>query len=175
MIEIDQLKLTQDGLRNPAALAKMASFSKCGGQFTEDVIQWYANSKRAPLIGITEFEDGDYFVHDGHHRVASIWMSGRNFLYYDEFFIKQMTYDHYNQLGFDKGWVTPFDPRTHVRVPDFGKFKSKALELYANNPEEAKDFVLSNRSSYTVPRTPKHDHISGIVGSRRILPVEFCT
>jgi len=164
MKNINDFFITQNGLRNLKALPDMIRYVRNGGIYNLETISKFSE-KSVPLIAITRFEDGREAIHDGHHRVASIWLSGtRDFLYDDEYIVKEMTYDYYNELGFPVGWVTPFDPRTHVRLCDFKNFKAKAVELYkAGKVDEATKFVAENQSLYLMPRTLKHDHISGVL------------
>jgi hypothetical protein len=54
----------------------------------------------------------------------------------------------YTQINFEAGFVTPFDPRTEVRVPDFTAFRQEVFRLYAHNPEAAVAFIRQNKSRY---------------------------
>jgi hypothetical protein len=57
----------------------------------------------------------------------------------------------YAEINFEKGFVTPFDPRTEVRVPDFTAFRQEVFRLYARNPEEAIAFIRQNKARYARP------------------------
>ena len=63
------------------------------------------------------------------------------------------TYEMYAEINFGKGFVTPFDPRTEVRVPDFTAFRQEVFRLYARNPEEAVAFIRQNKARYARPHT----------------------
>lgn len=162
-MEIDSFKIMQDGLRYFEDVIRMVDYVNNGGIFSESFIESHLGHK-APLIAITRFEDGTLILHDGHHRVAAICLSSkRNFLYESEYFIQEMSYDFYNQVGFKVGWVTPFDPRFFVRIPDFKQFKQKVLKMYTYNQTEAEKYIYSNASEYLKLRSSKHDHIKGIL------------
>jgi hypothetical protein len=59
----------------------------------------------------------------------------------------------YAEINFEAGFVTPFDPRTEVRVPDFTAFRQEVFRLYAHNPDEAVAFIRQNKSRYARPHT----------------------
>lgn len=160
-MKIDRLKVMQDGLRASVPLGEMVAFVKAGGIYTPELLQERVG--KVQLIGITRFEDGALYIHDGHHRVASIWLSGaRDYLYEREYFIKESTYARYMTPHFEMGWVTPFDPRIEVRVADFGDFKQVVIEMAAKSPNKAIAYIQRNRQLYVLPRLPRHDHIRGI-------------
>jgi len=160
-LKINDLCPMQDALRED--VDTMVEFVRAGSIFSQEVICSYLHRPNANLIGITRFEDGRYYLHDGHHRVAAIWLSGvRDFLYEEEFFVKELTYARYMKHNFETGWVTPFDPRTQVRVSDFGAFKDYVWDLYSRNPADAAGYILQNQHQYTLPRLKRHHHIRGL-------------
>jgi hypothetical protein len=59
----------------------------------------------------------------------------------------------YAEINFEVGFVTPFDPRTEVRVPDFTAFRQEVFQLYARNPAEAVTFIRQNKARYARPHT----------------------
>lgn len=162
-MKITDLKLTQDGLRIQD-LSEMVEFVKSGGLYTKDVLNQYNKTSDSNLIIINRFEDGQLYLHDGHHRVASIYFAGnRNFLFETEVEYWDYSYSRYMNPNFSNGWYTPFDPRTHVRVPDFFNFKEKVRIMSEQNPDMAKEYILNNQDQYLVLRTEKHNDISGIL------------
>ena len=162
-MKITDLKLTQDGLRIQD-LSEMVEFVLSGGLYTKDVLNQYNKTSDSNLIIINRFEDGQLYLHDGHHRVASIYLAGnRDFLFETEVEYWDYTYSRYINPNFSNGWYTPFDPRTHVRIPDFFNFKEKVRIMSEQNPDMAKEYILNNQDQYLVPRTEKHDNIAGIL------------
>jgi hypothetical protein len=67
--------------------------------------------------------------------------------------VETYTYEMYAEINFEVGFVTPFDPRTEVRVPDFTAFREEVFRLYDRNPEEAVAFIRQNKSRYARPYT----------------------
>lgn len=155
-MNLEQIKVTQDGFRlSTEAVLKMVEYVRNGGKYTEAAMRSY-NPKSVNLIAITQFEDGDLYLRDGLHRVASIYLAGRPMLYEDEYVIEHMTYSMYNEINLAVGYVTPFDPRTEVRLANFGDFKAEVLEIIAEGVSPA-EFILKNRHRYCVPRQPSHN------------------
>lgn len=152
-MKIADLKVIQSGLREYGQLAKMIDFVRDGGVYSRETLDAYNESQGANLIVLTRFEDGSLFIHDGHHRVASVWLSGtRDFLHPDEYTFKDSTYARYISPNFQIGWYTPFDPRTHVRVPDFFDFKDEVGRLAAHDETNALSFIEDNRDRYMLSR-----------------------
>ena len=143
MLNTDDLIVTQESIRDEGKLERMLSFLTVNGgkTWTMEIMQWYCKEhpgeKDPSLIVITEFEDGTRFIHDGHHRVLAALIAGRNFLSDLEYVIWKFKYSQYMEINFDKGFVTPFDPRTEVRLADFGNFKKNAMELYSKDENPA--------------------------------------
>ena len=155
-IFLENLMVMQDDLRHPAQIPEMIEFVRQGGFWTQDVLANYAKNNQltriCPLKEIIEFPDKKYMTHDGHHRLVSVYLGGRDYIREDEFVIKNWTYDDYLEINFPNNWVTPFDPRTEIRLAEIGKFKKHALDLSKKSPEEAMNFIASNKSSYAKER-----------------------
>lgn len=157
MIEIDELTVMQNDLRHTSQIEKMIQYVKDGGFWTQEALREFATQNKlarvCPVIEIVKFPDSRLMIHDGHHRAVATYLGGRDYLRSDEFALKLWTYEDYLDISFKNRWVTPFDPRLEIRVADFLDFKKKALELAATDEEEAKRYILANRSVYTLPRT----------------------
>ena len=155
-IDISKILVMQDQLRHTAQVAGMIDFVMGGGFWTEDVLKAYAHSKNlkraCPLMEIIRFPDGHLMVHDGHHRIVAIYLGERDFLRNDEYVFKDWTYEDYLNINFANKWVTTFDPRDHIRIPDIGNFKKTALDLAATDEKAAIEFIEQNKSSYIRPR-----------------------
>lgn len=74
--------------------------------------------------------DGKYYIHDGHHRCVDSYLRGNSHLGDFEYAVFNKSYEDYMTCNPDVGFVTPFDPRTECRLPDFFNFKRTAMEVY---------------------------------------------
>lgn len=148
MIKIDDLVVTHNELRN-VNLNKMIKFVSDGGHWTKESLEQYAKdnklSRVSPLIEIIQFENGMKLLHDGHHRVVSTLLGGRYFLEDDEYHLGESTFERYMRANPEKGWYTPFDPRTHCRLPDFKEFKERAKWVFTASPKDHAVEWLSTR------------------------------
>lgn len=142
-MKLENLIVTQEDLRNRSQLPAMINFVTNGGIFDLNSIS------RDKLIKLTEFPDGQFYIHDGHHRCYAIWHGGRDYLFESEYVVENWTYEQYNRLH-RPVWCTPFDPRTEVRLADFISLKDK---INALSEEEALDFIQNNKHLYVKPRT----------------------
>lgn len=147
-MNLNELLVSQEQIRNPAQIGAMIQFVKQGGLWSE-----LKSKKNYRPISITQFEDNRYMLHDGHHRVLSATLAGKNFLNADEYEIIPRTYNMYRSINIDADYVTPFDPLTEVRLPDFFEFKNQAIKIYKKNPIEGKNFILKNRFIYCKKRS----------------------
>lgn len=165
-MKIENLILMQDGLRLPRGeIFRMKYHVETGGKFV---------SCDKP-IAIVDFGDSLFYLRDGLHRCASIYL-GRpdKFLYENEYVIENMTYEKYMEINWSVDYYTPFDPRTEVRIADLTFYRNmvkKQRSLYerAKNLFEWDEkvlhsilnkFVMANRNLYTRERIPdKHNSI----------------
>ena len=93
------------------------------------------------------------FVHDGHHRLVCMLSRGQKWL--DEYHLEEYSYEDYNDINFDKGYVTPFDLHTECRLPDFYKFKEVIMRLYNTdswNIDELENLIINKHKYYTETR-----------------------
>lgn len=160
-MDIRQLKLTQDGFRlKRDELLKMAEFVKGGGIFDKASLAAH-NPDRTSLIAINRFEDGDLYVRDGMHRLAAIHLGGRQELMPEEFFIEEYSYALYLEVNLAENWVTPFDPRIHVRVPEFFGFKNliHIFKHRGDSDEQLLQEIAEGTEMYRTDRRPVHDSI----------------
>lgn len=151
-MKISKLRVTQCGLRNVQQIKRMTKFVLGDGRFNEESLDAYfvANptSYKSPIISIARFPDGELFIADGHHRIMAIKIAGREFLYEDEFQVKDWSYEEYKEINFEENWVTPFDPRTHFRYPDFLQFKNAVKEQLVISKEAATAYILAHKDEY---------------------------
>lgn len=123
---LDDLTVTQHGLRNERQIRSMVGFVAEGGRFDLASLLSY-NDMDLRLISIVRFEDGRLFIHDGHHRVASIYLGGRKYVHETEYSLSDWTHEEYRTANLEVGWVTPFDPRTECRIADYEDYKNSVF------------------------------------------------
>lgn len=163
MLDLETVWVTQNGLRNPGQLDEMIDFVENDGFWTQSGLAEYAQSKglpkAAPMIAISEFEDGKRFIHDGTHRTIATILGHRNYLREDEFTLHRWKYDDYLEINGEAGWFTPFDPRTHIRLPEFNQFKARSKCLFEEvrlgvlNQEDFEALIRSQKFLYCVERS----------------------
>jgi len=130
MLNVNEILVTQKKIRDEEQLILMTQFIQSGGFFTSNCLSKHkSRGKISPVIEITMFEDGRYFLHDGHHRAASILLGGRDFIDTTEYRIRNFKYDDYIHPNLSVDWWTPFDPRTEVRLPDMSEYKALMNKL----------------------------------------------
>lgn len=161
MIELDNLYVTQNDLRNHSYVNIMIDFVKNNGFWTEKALRDYANLNKiriSPLIAISKFEDNKLFLHDGHHRVVSTYLAGRNYLRDDEYVVTNWQYKDYIEFVPENNWFTPYDPRTHIRNKELKQYKeiisfikNKSFEEIAKVVEQNKYMFCSERDIYFLP------------------------
>ena len=155
-MNICDLLIMQSDLRHTNDIKEMANYVANGGFWTKEFLKEYSlrNSleRVSPLISISRFEDGCLFVHDGNHRVCSVWLGGRSYLREDEYFITNWKYSDYLEISPQKNWFTPFNPKTHVRTADFFQFKKEAKQMFEDDPENASLWLKNNYHRYRVER-----------------------
>lgn len=170
MLDINELFVTQKQVRNYHQLNEMILFAKEGGFFTANALMKYpSRGKFSPLIEITVFEDGQHFIHDGHHRAAAIYLSNRTFIDKTEYRIRHFTYNDYLHPNLKAEWWTPFDPRFEVRLSDMSAYKELINNLIQNQtPEETiLKYIISNQHMYIEERGDMRT-LSDFIGSLKL-------
>lgn len=151
-LKIHTLSVMQEGFRNEPQMTDMVRFISCGGVFDVDSLNAFSNGTDIRPISISIFEDGRHYIHDGHHRVAAIYLGGRDFLHQSEYTVRRWIYSEYAESNIENGWITPMDPRHQVRANDYTEFKKKIKEIVKYSKKDV-DFVIhANRDSYLLPR-----------------------
>jgi hypothetical protein len=154
-LQLDTLGTMHDEIRHKQQVVEMSWRVRDGLFWTHDVLRAYADKHHTPvrpLIAIARFPEGRMMIRDGHHRCLATYIGGRGYLRHDEYRLEEYTYEMYAEINFEVGFVTPFDPRTEVRVSDFTEFRQEVFHLYARNPAEAIMFIRQNKSRYARPR-----------------------
>lgn len=144
-MKIDGLIPTQNFIRNYESVLEMKSFVENKGVFNLESMQQYHEGlqiNRTPQrIAISKCEDEATYIRDGHHRILSIWLANRETLLSEEYVIENRSYEDFMEVSkqaFDKGFVTPFDPRLYVRFANLMFYKEKVPKEW----EKAKSYIL---------------------------------
>jgi hypothetical protein len=159
---LERLTVGQHGLRYAAdEFHCMMDFVADGGVWNEAALRAHAarhGRGRVSLIQLSEFSAAPgaagplLVVHDGHHRLVATHLAGRPFLYAEEYRVTRWTFEQYLEINFACGWVTPYDPRTHVRRADFIAWKQKVLAVALADPARAEQLIRSEAAAYREPR-----------------------
>ncbi len=171
-LNVNDLLVTQSGLRHLEQLNPMIKFVKDGGTFDESTLGSYAIryglQAVAPLIEVAIFEDGKYALHNGHHRVSAIFLGRHHpFLFKNEYFIRKWKYSDYTDIVLPT-WVTPFDVRTEIRVPELAQWKNDVRRLYIEAGEQRTiDWIQANKSEIILQRGDMF-HIEQFVVTNRL-------
>ena len=150
-IRLIDLNVMQESLRHWEDIQDMSYFVSNGGKWTKDFLENYSlkiNSKNSSLIVISVFEDGKKYIHDGLHRCVATYLGGRDFLFEEEYIIKEWKYEDYTDFAPENEWYTPFDPRTHLRIANLSDFKEKVKKLCEQSQKDALDWISSNSFAY---------------------------
>lgn len=120
--DINTLVPTHNKLRNPHKQAMFESLILTGTQFKSKIVIYTCFSTN--------------FVHDGHHRLCA-WM--KILAPYPEISIPEDHISHqvvdlewFTVANKQSGWLTPFNPFTEVRIPDFFKHKDELSKNFEN-------------------------------------------
>lgn len=151
MKSLSNLWVTQGTLREYDQLPQMTDFVRNGGFWTQEALDKY-NGKPTPLIQISRFEDGQEYIHDGHHRLIATWLAGRYELDDSEYQVKEYTYARYMTAKPQMLFFTPFDPRIHIRKSDFAEFRAKAIYIHQNTPDMLEDWIKEHENEYRETR-----------------------
>lgn len=168
MLKLSELTITQEEVRHKDQTCAMVDFVRGGGFYSYEQLDGYAAEhglpKVSPLIQISRFEDGMQFIHDGHHRLLSIHLGGRDFIHENEYEVTEWVYQDYLDIVLYKvdkwvGWVTPHDPREEIRLPELKDYKKQVQEVvekaeydYESEPQPVVDFIKANRHQFAKPR-----------------------
>lgn len=145
MLNISELTIGQESLRNPKQLPDMMWWLKQDGSWDKSSTRAYSclnhESEQHPIT-ISIFPDGLKLIQDGHHRLVATYLFGRDWLKDDEYQIQHWTYEKFQEINFANKWITPHNPITEVRNADFAAFKEVALGIYLRGfPDLACDFI----------------------------------
>jgi len=149
MIDIGTLNVTQFGIRDCRLLRDLLYYATNRAIFDLNFVLRLSH-ECGSLIKLSRFPNGSCYVHDGHHRVIALFLAHRKFLYPQEYqYMDFDSYDRYNEVNFETGWVTPFNIREELRLPDVRNFKEYVFSLPR---KEAEEYIRNNRGEYVVKR-----------------------
>lgn len=113
------------------------------------------NGRLPSPVKVGRFEDGRLFVLDGHHGLELLGRQGVTALEPGrDYTVRDWTYADFDAINHVAGWVTPFDPRTHVRLPQLLPYKKFVHELSRHLPQsELEAFIRRHPEAYLAPRT----------------------
>jgi hypothetical protein len=159
MLELSKIIVTQHNLREPQALNAMVEHAKTK-PFDMESIRAF-DPDRSSLIQISKVSSPWFppatFLHDGHHRCASMWIAGVRELDDSEYEIREYTLGEYRDIVFKdsyaESWLTPMNPFIHVRDPEFFNFKKLAHDVYVKSGTRAGiDYINRNSHMYRQSR-----------------------
>ncbi|KAL6040227.1 ParB domain-containing protein [Balamuthia mandrillaris] len=168
---LQRLTVTQSGIRDVETCTKMAEFVAGGGSFSFDnmkrhsaqVFHQQARDKeirksrpaQPKLVLLACLPDGQVYVWDGHHRVAAIYLGRREELLQEEYYLFDCSYTFVNSPHLAQWYLTPHDPRTEIRVAEFGSYKKTIAKLLKGKNDKAAiaDIISSHKHMYAEPRT----------------------
>jgi len=149
-LELDNLIVTHNALRNPSAINNILK--------NENVIE-LIKRKPIPIMKIQQirfYKPYDmYFIRDGHHCLISYYhfklISNLPLQIEDDgYTIEERTFSELWTPNPDVGWVTPFNPITHVRKPNFISYKKRIMELRQSEPTvDLYPLILSSTEEYS--------------------------
>jgi len=98
-------------------------------------------------IEILHTEDDKYYLNDGHHRICAAYLYGFSCSVLN-FKISNYTYAQINEHNFSCGWVTPYNPITHVRNDNCKWFKEAVLSIKSGESEFAHEWAVNAIYNY---------------------------
>lgn len=128
-MDIINLIPTQESYRSFESIIRMQQLVKESYVFNKDNLLDTNNNK---LISLSECSDGVY-VHDGHHRVLSILLGGRQKLDESEYVFTGCNEYSYQEFAPANGWYTPMNIQNEVRSANFMETKKYLITVYRNN------------------------------------------
>jgi len=154
---IDELLVSQEVVE-AEKIRSMQKFVAAGGVWKAEIFGPEAYTRHgiegvlSPLIALTRFEDGTLLIQNGHHRLRAT-REFRPYLYEEEYLISERIVNGYQEINFDRAYVTPFDPLIEIRLHDFYRYKQKVMELAAVDREAAIQYVWDHPHEYKKLRT----------------------
>ena len=163
-MNINNLIVTQNELRSMHNLQMMLN------SFNESLYPLSTDK-----IILIKTEDDKHYIHNGHHRLVALYLLGIEELSPEWYTIWNMTYAQLTSINFDKGYVTPYDPRRECRKSNFMQYKTKAMNIFHIygyvgainfvNLALASQVYLEKRQINTVKELAKYAELLGITSA----------
>jgi hypothetical protein len=145
-VPIAGLRITQGSLRTAAQMTDLIEHVATGGDWSE----------AETAVQLVRFEDGELFLRDGHHRCVATLAAGRRaHLLPSEYVLEEWRYEQWSRpnLSLRPPFITPYDPRTEIRVSDLGAHRQAVQAvLEAEGSAAAKAYIERHRAAYLMPR-----------------------
>lgn len=147
MISISTLNVTQSYIRDPSQIRGMIEYLWEHSNFSD----------LERKIVIKEFDDGELYIHDGHHRILALYMafSWDARLHEDEFILKSFKYEDFQKINWSCGWITPFNLREETRLPCVKEWKDHIVyRLLARDCSmgDLESYIYENGNRYKEKR-----------------------
>ena len=140
VLDLGSLRVTQIHLRNDAQMTGLIEHIASGGNMLElegDVPQ------------VVRFEDGEIFLRDGHHRCVASLAAGRTELMPTEYELEEWEYSAWAAPNFETGFITPYDPRTAIRLHDLTDHREAvAAALRDSGAAAAAEYIATHPEGY---------------------------
>ncbi|MDI9325228.1 MAG: ParB/Srx family N-terminal domain-containing protein [Alphaproteobacteria bacterium] len=149
LIPLEQILVTHNEIRNKDSVENLLLHTNNGIVLSESIV---CKDDMCAKIILVPIEKDKYLLHDGHHRVRAIHLSGRTHLDPLEYRFENIPISIYNEINFEAKWVTPFDIYTEVRKKDFLAFKKRVFDIYTYSEKEARAFIYAHADEYKEPR-----------------------
>lgn len=142
------LPVMHDGYRlSITAMRELVDHVRGGGRFDTPV-------------AITRFEDGRLMLRDGLHRATAVLVARPSGTFAAaELAIDDMSYAMFLEPALAAGLYAPFDPRTEVRIADFGSYRDE-VERRVRAGDDPLGFIAAHRHGYVRPRRACHDELA---------------
>ena len=124
----------------------------------DSVFYWIKHVKtegRIPKVKLNVFRNNsNRYVHDGHTRLIACHLAGVE-LFEDEFEITHYSLKEYMEVNLELGYVTPFNPITHIRYSDFFHVKKFIINQITEGRLKESD-IPKLHCLYSRPRRIKY-------------------
>lgn len=120
----------------------------------DSIFYWIKHVKtegRVPKVKLNVFRNSpNFYVQDGHTRLIACHLAGVE-LFDNEFEITHYSVKEYLEVNLKLGYVTPFNPITHVRYSDFFHVKQFIINQITEGRLKEEDIPKLHRL-YSRPR-----------------------
>ena len=111
-IELSELIHTQEALRKPEIIPELIRFIEAGGFF-------HSTKRRERIqLSLCTAKGRKIYIHNGHHRLLALYLSGHRELQESERILIDWNYDKYMEFSPETGFVAIFDhePKSEPKI-----------------------------------------------------------